>query len=558
MHYLLLLIFLPLCTYILYGKYNIVFYITSIIYPLSVIYLLLLTQENIIVEYYDNLLVNISKENRLISLAFMMITLATNLYAISQKRKFEVLIGSTYSFFALMGLFAGDFISLFVALEIMMILASILIFYGKHKNSFIAARQYFLTHLLGSSLILIGISYIITHSSTIQIVPLTALIEATPNIFYLLILSGCLINVAVPPFSGWMVNCYPYASSSGIVYLTSFTSKIAIIIILKLFSGLEILKFFGILMILYSGIYACIEDNIKRVICYLTISQLGFMLIAIGTKSEQISLGVTVFLFIHICYKALFSLYAAILIDKQQIENCSELKIGWSIKNPLLLASLILSILLIISAPIVSSFTAKLFIISSLSQDISYYAILFLKIITVIAIFSMVKYKNVTGGFAPNLNILTKLSLFTMLLFTFIISFWFEQTLKLLNLSYPVLLYKLNREEIIEQLIVILIAILLAKIVNKIVSRHSTTSINIDLFRMVENMCRSIYYKYHYHQTLSEEYSAVGGQYNILTSIDKKTLRKIKSLHNLSASLFIVMTLLIMLTIYLSSIMNFL
>ncbi|WP_375327218.1 proton-conducting transporter membrane subunit [Candidatus Tisiphia endosymbiont of Nemotelus uliginosus] len=531
------------------------FYVLSVIYPLTSAYLLLLPTENKIVKFYDNLSVNINDENKLIGLAFIIVTLATNLYAISQKRKFEVFVGSVYSFCALIGLFAGDFISLFAALEIMMLLASILIFCGQHKNSTMAARQYFLTHLLASTLILIGISYIINQNSSIQIIPLTTLIETKSSIFYFLILSGYLINIAVPPFSGWMVNCYPYASSSGIIYLTSFTSKVAIIIILKLFSGLEILKFFGLLMIIYGGIYACIEDNIKRVICYLTISQLGFMLIAIGTKSDQIACSIPVFLFLHICYKALFSLYVAILTDKELIENFSDIKIAWSIKNPLLLGSLLLSILLIISFPIISSFTIKLFITSILSKDISYYGILFLKIITPIAVFSTIKYKNISRGFSPSLSVLTKLSLFTMLLFTLIISVWLEQGFKLLNLSYPLSIYKVNWQEIIDQLLIILIAILLTKLVNRIISRHSTSSINLDLFRGTEKVFHMIYFKYHHKITQSEHWD-VREEYNIFNSIDKTTLRKIKSLHNQSTSLFIIMTLLIMLTIYLSSRMN--
>ena len=84
------------------------------------------------------------------------------------------------------------------------------------------------------------------------------------------------------------------------LYLISFTSKISII---KLFSG-----FFGLSMVIYGGIYACIEDNIKRVVCYLTVSQLGFMLIAVGAKSQQANLGIIVFLSVHILYKALFGL----------------------------------------------------------------------------------------------------------------------------------------------------------------------------------------------------------------------------------------------------------
>ncbi|MDR0330074.1 MAG: hypothetical protein LBH99_05435, partial [Rickettsia sp.] len=223
-----------------------IFYIISIIYPIVVGILLINNKDERVINLYNNsFVINFSSENKLIALAFIVVTLATNLYAISKNRKFEVLIGSLYSASSLVCLFAGDFVSMFVSLEMMMIFATLLIFYGNYKNSVRAARQYLLTHLISGSLILIGISYIITHTSSSQIISLTSLTENQEAgfIFYALIFCGCLINVASIPFSGWLVNCYPFASSSGMIYLTSFTSKISIIILLKLFSGLEILKF---------------------------------------------------------------------------------------------------------------------------------------------------------------------------------------------------------------------------------------------------------------------------------------------------------------------------
>ncbi len=577
-------------------------YISSIIYPLYIIYLLLINKENTIINLYKDLSLNFNYDNKLLALAFIMVTLATNLYAISTKRKLEVVIGSIYSFFSLIALFAGDFISLFMSLEIMMIMATILIFYGNHHNSAIGARQYFLTHLISGSLILIGISYIIANNPNIQLIPLTDLIENNNSnvIFYILILAGCLINVAVPPFSGWMVNCYPASSTTGLIYLISFTSKISIIIILKLFSGLEILKFFGILMIIYSGIYACLEDNIKRVICYLTILSLGFMLIAIGTKGTEMTAEITMFLFVHIVYNALFSLYFAVLIDKYRTEYFSEIKMGGGtnflhkskkpseflgetkpgrvaysssseesmqasttklstrlayvgslIKNPLLLSSLTLSILLMISFPYLSSFSSKNFIIGALNKDISYYAVVFSKIIICVAIFSMVKLKNIVSNSLAS-DLLSKISLLIMLLFTLIISCWLEEFCNLCNLPYPLPTTAVHWSDITEQLAIILSGILGAVAVRYACRRHSTANFNIDVFRFIENIIGNIYFKYHHQHVQHEQPHPIGDNYAIFQRTEKTVLHKIKSLHNQSTSLFIVMSLLISFTIYMN------
>ncbi|WP_425363637.1 proton-conducting transporter membrane subunit [Candidatus Tisiphia endosymbiont of Hybos culiciformis] len=504
--------------------------------------LLVNNQNEAVINLYNNsFIINFSHENKLIALAFMVVTLVTNLYAISQNRKFEVLIGSLYSIASLICLFAGDFISMFVALEMMMICAALLIFYGNCKNSIKAARQYFLTHLISGSLILIGISYIITNNSNIQIISLTQLIENRDSsfIFYVLILAGCLINVASIPFSGWIVNCYPFASTSGMIYLTSFTSKISIIILLKLFSGLEILKFFGLLMIIYGGVYACIEDNIKRLVCYLTVSQLGFMLIAIGTKSQQANLGIIVFLSVHILYKALFGLYVAILIDKGNIENCSEIKGLYSGRSPLLLGSLIVSVLFIIALPPLASFVSKIVVTNALDRDINYYAIFLLKVMTCVALFSTVKYKSLISDFYPNLNILSRLSLFVMLSFILVTNFFLEQGLKLVWSSYPVETLDINWLDIVKQVVIIVIGILLSIVFSKKISRHSTANINLDLFQFIENNFRRIYSKYHL--VRQGFHDKLGAEYPVFKRVEKNALRQIKSLHNQSTALLVVM-----------------
>ncbi|WP_375319222.1 proton-conducting transporter membrane subunit [Candidatus Tisiphia endosymbiont of Oplodontha viridula] len=533
---------IPLFILFLYFKFRKAFYIISIIYPIVAGILLINNHNEVVINLYNNsFIINFSHENKLIALAFMVVTLVTNLYAIGQNRKFEVLVGSLYSTASLSCLFAGDFISMFVALEVMMICAALLIFYGNCKNSIKAARQYFLTHLISGSLILIGISYIITNSSNTQIIPLTQLIENRDSscIFYVLILAGCLINVAIIPFSGWIVNCYPFASTSGMLYLISFTSKISIITLLKLFSGLELLKFFGLSMIIYGGIYACIEDNIKRVVCYLTVSQLGFMLIAVGAKSQQANLGIIVFLSVHILYKALFGLYVAILIDKSNIENCSEIKGLYSRRSPLLLSSLIVSVLFIIALPPLASFVSKVVVTNALDRDINYYAIFLLKVITCVALFSMVKYKSLVNDFYPNLNILSRLSLFVMLSFMLVTNFFLEQGLKLLWSSYPVEMFDINWLDLVKQLVIIVIGILLALVFGKKISRYSTANINLDLFQFIENNFRRIYSKYHlvgqgFHDRL-------GAEYPVFKRVEKNTLRKMKSWHNQSTALLVVM-----------------
>jgi multicomponent Na+:H+ antiporter subunit D len=259
------------------------------------------------------LVIDYNFNNKLISFGFFIVTLAANLYALSAKKKLEIIFGTLYCAFAQLCLFSGDFISLFVGLESMLIFASLLLLMQNNQKGLKATKRYFITHLLSGSLVLIGISHVITSTGSINIIPLTPYFFTSDNIIaYSMMLTGCLINVAVFPFSGWMISCYPAASNSSFIYLISFTTKIGLIILIKLFPGLFLLKFFGIMLMITAISYALLEDNLKRILCYLSLGSFGLVLIGISVNSPYLF----EYLFIDILYKASIALILIILNEK--------------------------------------------------------------------------------------------------------------------------------------------------------------------------------------------------------------------------------------------------
>lgn len=328
------------------------------------------------------LVFDFSTQNQLIAVAFLLITSIANLYAISQNRKLESLVGSLYCLSSLICLFSGDFLSMIISLEFMTIFACIIIFIGSHSVKH--TRQYFLTHLFSSGLILVGISLLIDKTANTAFIPLTTAIYnfELPTI---LILAGCLINASTIFFNGWVVNCYPKASSSGMIYLLSFTTKIALIIIFKLFSGLEVLKFFGLAMIIYGLTFALIEKNLRKIICYLTVSQLGFILATIGINSSRILYLIPIFIFMHILYNGIFALYFAIIEDSNDIKNYQDLKTARY--DPILSIGFILTILVYSSIFPINSSYIKLELVNALNEN---YIMIFFKVATCTILFSLV------------------------------------------------------------------------------------------------------------------------------------------------------------------------
>ncbi|HJK87049.1 MAG TPA: proton-conducting transporter membrane subunit [Candidatus Megaira endosymbiont of Nemacystus decipiens] len=251
-----------------------------------------------------------SWHNKLIASGFLLALLSANLNAMGRSRYLEIILGNLYGSMTLFCLFAGDFFSLFVSLELMAIVSSVMIFIGGHKSSLRAAKKYFITHLTSGNMVIIGIVHLFSVTGSFSVINVTHLMNemSYSTIMLSLMLIGMLINVASFPFSGWMVNYYPQASSSGFVYLILFTTKLSLVLLLKIFAGLYWLKYVAVIMILYSCCKVIIEKNILRALCYFSIIAMGFMLLGISDGSEHILDAVICYVFLHILYKLMLSL----------------------------------------------------------------------------------------------------------------------------------------------------------------------------------------------------------------------------------------------------------
>ncbi|HJD67546.1 MAG TPA: cation:proton antiporter [Rickettsia endosymbiont of Bembidion lapponicum] len=469
------------------------------------------------------LVFDFSTQNQLIAVAFLLITAIANLYAISQNRKLESLIGSLYCLSSLTCLFSDDFISMIISLEFMTIFACIIIFIG--SRSVKHTRQYFLTHLFSSGLILVGMSLLIDKTANVAFTPLTTAIYNS-ELPAILILAGCLINASIIFFNGWVVNCYPKASSSGIIYLLSFTTKIALITIFKLFSGLEILKFFGLAMIIYGLIFALIEKNLRRLICYLTVSQLGFILAATGVNSPRILYLIPIFIFMHILYNGVFALYFAIIEDSNNIKNYRDLKT--TKYNPILLIGFILTILIYSSILPINSSYIKLELANALNEN---YIMIFFKIATCTILFSLASEMRLMS-FPRKRESSTIIP-------------WLYLTSCLITLAICVF-YPVQISSVSNSLSIFLVALLLALLLRSS-PRILTKNINLDLYRYIQKIIYFCITKYK--EAKSDEIEE--DEYLNFKAFWQDTLSKISAWHNGQTAIFIIVLMLISLILVL-------
>jgi multicomponent Na+:H+ antiporter subunit D len=140
-----------------------------------------------------------------------------------------------------------------------------------------------------------------------------------------LILAGFLVNAGAPPLSAWLPDAYPEASWSGTVFLSAFTTKTAVYALLRGFPGTELLVWVGLFMVFYGVVYALLENDMRRILAYSIVNQVGFMVTGIGIGTQMALNGAAAHAFAHIIYKALLLMSAGSVMYATDRRKCTDL-----------------------------------------------------------------------------------------------------------------------------------------------------------------------------------------------------------------------------------------
>jgi multicomponent Na+:H+ antiporter subunit D len=426
-------------------------------------------------------------------------------------------------------LLAADFISVFICLEIMMVASSIIIFIGGQKSSLSSAKQYFITHLTSSSMIMMGILHIISKSGNIELQNAAELIydpSYSPAII-IIMLTGMLINIAAFPFTGWMVNYYQKASPSGFIYLISFTTKLSVVLLVKVFAGLDALKYIAALFIFYSAAKIIFEDNLQSLLCYLSVMAIGLMLMGISNGSPEAVSAVICYLFIHIIYKSLLSICIATIIDQTGHTECTDIT---RIKSKLINIGFIVAIALMINFPGTSSLHIKSIISHLFTGTVFYFIIV---IITFSAILALPWQQYYEQQHSKNikLNIYTKISL-VILTAIAVLAAIFGANLLALNQKTNLNSFSLFSFESLKQLLIIFAALITALKLKR--KRFKTNPINLS--EWLGN-------KFFYYYSRWDEKTGAAMQPSeswSINSLERQAKSKLSIMHNQQTAIFIV------------------
>lgn len=296
--------------------------------------------------------------SRLFATIFSLMAFGGGLYALKQDKIIELSAAFIYAGSAVGVALAGDLITVFVFWEVMAIGSTLVVWSAGTRESEKSAFRYMQIHFLGGVILMIGLIGHISDVDSIAFGPMTDALDAgSPAVW--LILIGFLINAGAPPLSAWIPDSYPEASWSGTVFLSAFTTKTAVYVLLRGFPGAEILIYLGIYMIFYGIIYALLENDMRRILSYSIVNQVGFMLVGVGVGTELAINGASAHAFTHIIYKALLLMSAgSVLMMTGGKRKCTDLG-GLFQSMPITAICGIIGALAISSFPLTSGFISK-------------------------------------------------------------------------------------------------------------------------------------------------------------------------------------------------------
>ncbi|MBF0250579.1 MAG: Na(+)/H(+) antiporter subunit D [Alphaproteobacteria bacterium] len=303
---------------------------------------------------YELQVVEGSNLSRLFATVFALMTFAGGLFALNQQRVIELTAAFAYAGSAIGVALAGDLVTVFVFWELMAIGSTLVVWSAGTEAAGKAAMRYALVHLLGGVVLMVGVIAYAQETGSIDFTAMEANSFAT-----WMILIGFLVNTGAPPLSAWLPDAYPEASWSGTVFLSAFTTKTAVYVLLVGFSGAQILIWIGLYMIMYGIIYALLENDMRRILSYSIVNQVGFMVVGAGIGTEMAVNGAAAHAFTHIIYKALLLMSAgSVLHMTGGKRKCTDLG-GLFQSMPFTAFAGIIGALAISSFPWTSGFVSK-------------------------------------------------------------------------------------------------------------------------------------------------------------------------------------------------------
>lgn len=285
----------------------------------------------------------------------------------------------------LMGMaLTGDIFNLFVFLEISSLSSYALIALGKNRKALMAAFNYLVLGTIGATFFLIGVGLLYAASGSLNMADIAIRFYAfedkqlvsTALVF---IVIGMSLKAAIFPLHSWLPNAYTYAPSMVSVFLAATATKVAIYVLIRCLFDVypveywmaivlpKVLVGVGCIAIIYGSLRAVNQDNIKRLLAYSSVAQVGYMILGIGLLNATGMQATLLHLFNHGVMKAALFMVAGIFLIRTNTLYLSELRgLGRDMKWTMV--AMVIGGLSLIGVPGTAGFVSKWYLLRAIIE----------------------------------------------------------------------------------------------------------------------------------------------------------------------------------------------
>ncbi len=274
----------------------------------------------------------------------------------------------------------GDTFNLFVFLEISSLSSYVLISQGCSRRSLTAAYQYLVMGTIGATFILIGVGLLYMMTGTLNMADLAQRLPAvtgtrTIRVAFAFITVGVSLKLALFPLHLWLPNAYAFAPSVVSVFIAATATKVGVYVLLRLFFTVfgapfsfaamhvgDILMVLAAAAMLIASVVAVFQNNIKRMLAYSSVAQIGYIVLGISLASAAGVAAGMIHLFNHALMKgALFMAMGSIFLRLGSVD-IRDMQ-GLARHMPFTVAAFVVGGLCLVGVPLTTGFVSKWYLV---------------------------------------------------------------------------------------------------------------------------------------------------------------------------------------------------
>jgi len=222
------------------------------------------------------------------------------IYSLHVRDTVQQVAAMLYAGSGLGAVFSGDLLTLFVFWESLAFTSVFLIWARRSQRSYSAGMRYLIIQVLSGVILLIGALFYAAENGTLDFDHI-----GLNGIAGWLIFIAFGIKCAFPVAHNWLTDAYPEATVTGTVFLSAFTTKVAVYAFARGYPGTELLVYIGAAMTCFPIFFAVIENDLRRVLAYSLINQVGFMVVGVGIGTALAINGAVSHAFNDVIFKGL-------------------------------------------------------------------------------------------------------------------------------------------------------------------------------------------------------------------------------------------------------------